>query len=135
MGMDVYGKDPSSECGQYFRANIWSWRPILDQIVATCRDLVDDELLEAMAYNDGAGPDDQVTCDEMADRLEEVLVLQPEGFSVESDLIVDEQGRLQSKDTVEENPTGNHRPAYFAASEHVRQWIEFLRHCGGFEVF
>ena len=65
MGMDVYGKDPSSECGQYFRANIWSWRPILDQIVATCRDLVDDELLEAMAYNDGAGPDDQVTADQM----------------------------------------------------------------------
>ena len=28
MGMDVYGRAPRSERGQYFRANVWSWHPI-----------------------------------------------------------------------------------------------------------
>ena len=30
MGMDVYGKKPTSEKGSYFRANVWWWRPIWD---------------------------------------------------------------------------------------------------------
>ena len=28
MGMDVYGRAPTSESGEYFRANVWSWHPI-----------------------------------------------------------------------------------------------------------
>lgn len=28
MGMDVYGKKPSSEKGSYFRANVWYWHPL-----------------------------------------------------------------------------------------------------------
>ena len=28
MGMDVYGKDPSSDQGEYFRNNVWYWRPL-----------------------------------------------------------------------------------------------------------
>lgn len=30
MGMDVYGKTPVSERGEYFRNNIWWWRPLWD---------------------------------------------------------------------------------------------------------
>ena len=28
MGMDVYGKNPASEVGEYFRNNCWWWRPL-----------------------------------------------------------------------------------------------------------
>jgi hypothetical protein len=28
MGMDVYGKNPSSEVGEYFRSNVWYWHPL-----------------------------------------------------------------------------------------------------------
>ncbi len=28
MGMDVYGKQPISEVGSYFRNNVWWWRPL-----------------------------------------------------------------------------------------------------------
>lgn len=28
MGMDVYGKNPTSEAGEYFRANVWWWHPL-----------------------------------------------------------------------------------------------------------
>ena len=30
MGMDVYGKNPTSEVGTYFRNNVWWWRPLWD---------------------------------------------------------------------------------------------------------
>jgi hypothetical protein len=30
MGMDVYGNAPKSEKGEYFRNNIWWWRPLWD---------------------------------------------------------------------------------------------------------
>lgn len=32
MGMDVYGKNPSSDAGEYFRASIWGWRPLATMI-------------------------------------------------------------------------------------------------------
>lgn len=28
MGMDVYGKKPKNETGEYFRNNVWWWRPL-----------------------------------------------------------------------------------------------------------
>ncbi|QOR55575.1 MAG: hypothetical protein UMS36scaffold28_65 [Phage 59_13] len=28
MGMDVYGVKPKSKQGEYFRNNVWSWRPL-----------------------------------------------------------------------------------------------------------
>jgi hypothetical protein len=30
MGMDVYGKNPVNEVGEYFRRNVWGWRPLWD---------------------------------------------------------------------------------------------------------
>lgn len=30
MGMDVYGINPSDENGEYFRNNVWYWRPLWD---------------------------------------------------------------------------------------------------------
>jgi hypothetical protein len=28
MGMDVFGKNPTSEQGEYFRSNVWYWHPL-----------------------------------------------------------------------------------------------------------
>ena len=30
MGMDVIGKDPKNKIGEYFRRNVWAWRPLAD---------------------------------------------------------------------------------------------------------
>lgn len=106
MGMDVFGKDPSAESGQYFRASIWTWPLVHSLTAATCGDLLSDEVLDAMAMNDGAGPDDQETCNEMANRIEPF---------VKSDM---------------PDPT----PANVDLEMLLREWIEFLRHCGGFGV-
>jgi hypothetical protein len=44
MGMDVFGNNPVSEQGEYFRANVWWWSPLADyccqvapEISARCR--------------------------------------------------------------------------------------------------
>jgi hypothetical protein len=33
--MDVYGKRPKSETGEYFRRNVWGWRPLADYVLAS----------------------------------------------------------------------------------------------------
>lgn len=42
MGMDVYGLDASEEVGEYFRRNVWGWRPLWDYIDEVHHDLVSD---------------------------------------------------------------------------------------------
>lgn len=55
MGMDVYGKNPLNERGEYFRRNVWGWRPLWDY----CENL-HPELAGKVTYghtNDGDGLD------------------------------------------------------------------------------
>jgi hypothetical protein len=94
MGMDVCGKNPSSPAGEYFRANIWSWRPIHALIVQLCSDLLDADTLRALGFNDGAGPTDQATCTEMAQRFEIWLEHHAGGQALECDLRVTKEGRF-----------------------------------------
>jgi hypothetical protein len=88
MGMDVYGRKPSSPEGKYFRANIWSWYPIHALIQGLCSDILDDEMMEKLGCNDGAGPQDQKICTEMAQRFEQWMEHHTEGHGLESDLRV-----------------------------------------------
>jgi hypothetical protein len=39
MGMDVYGKDAVSEKGEYFRNNVWYWRPLWNYCIEVAPDL------------------------------------------------------------------------------------------------
>ena len=32
MGMDVIGKKPKAEVGQYFRNNVWWWHPLWEYV-------------------------------------------------------------------------------------------------------
>lgn len=57
MGMDVYGLDSSNDAGEYFRANVWYWRPLWDYCCEMHPDLVGDNP-ELGHYNDGYGLDD-----------------------------------------------------------------------------
>jgi|694.fasta_scaffold143088_3 hypothetical protein len=56
MGMDVYGNNPRSERGEYFRNNVWWWRPLAEYCENVHPDLVGDA--EMWHYNDGYGLDD-----------------------------------------------------------------------------
>lgn len=53
MGMDVYGKKPKNEAGEYFRNNVWWWRPLADYIIEQHPDLAAG--CEYWHSNDGDG--------------------------------------------------------------------------------
>lgn len=55
MGMDVFGRKPVSERGEYFRNNVWWWRPLWSY----CCDVAP-ELCDTVSghYNDGDGLDE-----------------------------------------------------------------------------
>lgn len=36
MGMDIYGKAPANETGEYFRRNAWGWRPLATLCCTLC---------------------------------------------------------------------------------------------------
>ena len=130
MGMDVYGRNPSDLAGKYFRATMWSWRPIH----ALCMDLCSD-LLDAMGWNNGAGPSNQETCTQMASRFDRWMEHHASGQQLESELQITEEGRFVSEEEQAENPDLETKSPYEVDDEHLKEWVAFLRHCGGFEVW
>ncbi len=53
MGMDVYGKNPKSEVGQYFRRNVWGWHPLWDYVENVHPEIA--ELVKHAHSNSGDG--------------------------------------------------------------------------------
>ena len=54
MGFDLYGMNATSkEEGDYFRANVWWWRPLWQYVSITCEDILTENDMERGSYNDG----------------------------------------------------------------------------------
>lgn len=135
MGMDVSGCSPTSEAGKYFRANIWSWRPIHVLCYELCRDLLDEDTLEYMGANNGAGPESGEVCRQMASRFERWLEHNTEGHSVDLGMRVTTDGRFVTDEILAANPNIETLSPYRVTDEHLKEWVAFLRDCGGFEVW
>jgi hypothetical protein len=73
MGMDVYGKNPKNERGEYFRNNVWWWRPLWRYCEHVASELIPNGNLGHS--NDGWGLD-AVNAEELGQRL---LLLIAEG--------------------------------------------------------
>jgi hypothetical protein len=56
MGMDVYGLGPKNETGEYFRNNVWWWKPLADYCLNEHGDIADG--CEHWHSNDGDGLDE-----------------------------------------------------------------------------
>ncbi|HBP1183203.1 hypothetical protein [Pseudomonas aeruginosa] len=70
MGMDVFGKAPTSETGEYFRNNVWWWHPLWRYCEAIAPDLIPDDNLGHS--NDGWGLEREEAT-ELAARLERAI--------------------------------------------------------------
>ena len=134
MGMDVYGKAPTADAGEYFRANIWSWRPIHELIEKA--NVLPQKMVEEMGFNDGAGPDKQGAL-LLAASLENML----DGMDDEHCFMLSDEidgpvaallSALNTQGVEVVSPRG---PVYQAEVSHVREFIEFCRQSGGFEVW
>lgn len=133
MGMDVYGRNPKSKDGEYFRANVWSWRPIHELIEKA--NVLPQKMLEEMAFNDGAGPDD-----EQALLLAAAIENMTEGMDDENTFILSTEidgpiaaiiSSFQREGIEIISPRG---PVYSADVSHVREFVQFCKQSGGFKV-
>ena len=154
MGMDVFGKAPSRDEGEYFRANVWWWRPL----AAYCC-FVAPDISQNCTYwqsNDGDGLDSD-DASKLADILQVMITSgrcaayisarqrQLDNLPLEPCRICDGTG-LRRK--VPEIGAGD-RPCngchssgktkspdcnYPMDVETVQEFATFLRHCGGFRI-
>jgi len=130
MGYDLYGNKNNT----YFRASIWSWRPIHQLIEES--NVLPPYVLEGIQYNDGQHvTEDQALA--IADEIEKML----DGVDDEmeyisstenpmSNMVVQLMGALQASGARIEPST----PMHSTNAAHVREFVEFCRQSGGFEV-
>ena len=166
MGMDVYGRKPKNETGEYFRANVWSWRPIYWLCYTAISrheeetgydDLIPDKTFRGMEYNDGYGLRSDRKCNLLSDYLQDVVDIffdpsgipfehKPSGdfkfgvdkdgkFYIDTGFYTDKEGKFLSEEKCKDpNIEGKHSP-YRTNKEHIKGFIDFLRNCGGFQVW
>lgn len=133
MGMDVNGKAPTSKEGEYFWASVWTWHPLWDLCCAVAPLVIGEETARDCQYNDGKGLDAE-QAKLLADALERALeigiekvrVLRP-SRSEAADAMMQMLGG-----SVNENARGSW---YELQPERIRVFVQFLRACGGFEVW
>jgi hypothetical protein len=78
MGMDVIGKNAVSETGEYFRRNVWGWRPLWQYVEIMHKDLA--EKVEYGQSNDGDGLNAEDSKDLAQRLLEDVKTKKAEEY-------------------------------------------------------
>ena len=74
MGMDLYGINPKTDNGDYFRANVWYWRPLWQCVAYFCGDILSENDIKGGTVNSGYEYD-ETTALEISDRLEMMFSL------------------------------------------------------------
>lgn len=144
--------------GDYFRSNWWGWRPlvILSQVAMENAGL--DYSMDGWGSNDGAGLNNSEECMNLANALEYILDtddnLQNDDdviyinlgswVNAQGGFVSEEQSELLNEDwligeirfTQVVGYNGNiYSPSHSAPVWHVKNWINFLKECGGFEIW
>jgi hypothetical protein len=151
MGFDVHGRKPSHTDGEYFRASIWTWRPIHYLLCSRCQ-FLGDTMLTRLGANDGAGPNNQAMCNRIANEFQDFLDNEFEATHYDAvgndhwtpplpeeseDMLVDKNTgqfitRQQQRSVATRDP--NWVPVYSITRSKLEEWINFLRACGGFSA-
>jgi DnaJ-class molecular chaperone len=156
MGMDVYGKNPTSEVGEYFGNNVWYWRPLWE----LCKSVPGGMKASAVMYgqsNDGDGLEEAssvVLANTLLKALEEGWVdeyIETRNRKLES--LPEVSCRICAGTGLRKTPpeTGagtlkcngcsgkGSAPSietwYQLDRENVEKFANFLSHCGGFEIW
>lgn len=151
--------------GVYFRANVWSWRPIAE-IILDCNHVYklgySEEFMNGVHLNSGVGLLTQEECNVLANHLEMFIDEYFKDWTVIGlntgwyfSRVVDDRGKvtmvsikdeeeakvstfLGTKKYVKEGEIDMDKFVYFTSHntnvEWVREFIKFLRECGGFEI-
>ena len=158
MGMDVYGLKPTAPKGEYFRNNVWWWRPLAEYIGFAAPDLHEKVGDDGGGWevNDGEGlnAEDSLT---LAKKLRSDLKSgktkeYEQGYQRLLDELPQEEcgicagtGKREVPPTIGAgthpckacDTTGqqdNWRTNYPFAAANVEEFTEFLENCGGFKI-
>ena len=75
--MEAKNKFEAENPGVYFRANLWSWRPIAE-VIQYCNNVMGlnlpETFLQGMHFNSGAGLETQEECDKLALAIEGMMI-------------------------------------------------------------
>jgi len=161
MGVDISGRKPKTEEGDYFCSNWWGWRPIHAISEAA---MINSKLDYDTSYwgsNDGKGLRTQKQCDKLADAIELLISNNYNEYLAEDDdriyivmgswceagtgkfigsereHILNQQyeyGDILYAPVVAEDGTLV-ESSYSTSLGRIKQWITFLRSCGGFKIW
>ena len=161
MGVDISGRKPKTEQGDYFCSNWWGWRPIVAISEAA---MISSKLDYDTSYwgsNDGKGLRTQKQCDKLADAIELLISNNYNEYLAEDDdrlyivmgswceagtgrfipsedsLSLNEQyeyGDILYAPVVAENGVMV-ESSYSTSLGRLKEWITFLRNCGGFKIW
>lgn len=161
MGVDISGIKPKTDEGDYFASNWWGWRPIHAISEAAILSSKLDYDTSYWGSNDGKGLRTQKQCDKLADAIDllifnnynEYLTEDDDriyivmgswceagtGKFVPSDFTASlneeyEYGDILYAPVVAENGTMV-ESSYSTSLGRIKQWITFLRSCGGFKIW
>jgi hypothetical protein len=159
MGMDVYGVNPISHEGRYFRNNIWSWRPLWQYCYSIAEDIISEEVYSLGCMNNGAGLD-AINSKKLAFRLKgaiaeghtvryekeytERLAALPllscvycEGTGIRKDAVGIVYGMVERNWCNGCDGKGQRKhfdTEYPFTEENVKEFAVFLDACGGFKI-
>ena len=152
MGFDLYGIKAISKKGEYFRNNVWWWRPLWVYVCEACSDILTEEDMNAGHFNDGYKIDAEKSrriAARLGALIKEKKVLQySDEYNSELESLPDEKCDL-CKSTGERHDKyvdgqcnvcagrGKVRPSdtwYPFKVENIKEFAKFCRASGGFEI-
>jgi len=161
MGVDISGRKPKTEEGDYFHANWWGWRPILAISEAAMLSSKLDYDTSYWGSNDGKGLRTQKQCDKLADAIELLISNNYNEYLTEDDdriyivmgswceagtgkfigsereHVLNQQfeyGDILYGSVVAENGMMV-ESSHSTSLSRLKQWVIFLRNCGGFKIW
>lgn len=118
MGMDVYGNEPTDANGEYFRNNVWWWRPLASYIEETHPEIA--AHCESWHTNDGDGLNAEHS-KSLAEKLRQ-------------DIISGRVSNYKKAKYSHEFHSDKVETWYQFSEENVKEFADFLEHCGGFQI-
>ena len=161
MGVDISGRKPKTEAGDYFCSNWWGWRPILAISEAAMLNSKLDYDTSYWGSNDGKGLRTQKQCDKLADAIELLISNNYNEYLTEDDdriyivmgswceagtgkfigsereHVLNQQfeyGDILYAPVVADDGTMV-ESSHGTSLGRLKQWITFLRSCGGFKIW
>lgn len=139
MGMDVHGIKNKDA---YFRANVWSWRPIHSIITEVASDFIPPDVLRSMCFNEGGGLKSDEDCKKLASRIQLWMEHNTDGHTLPKGSNSSDNEFMAAIDSFFKGmgpdvkvDKGGLDPVYSVDDEHLKEFVEFLNTCGGFEVW